>query len=260
MKKLPRILLGALLSVSLFMVCNTQSALAADISSIGIATYMPVSGKVEDGDIISSSDKGYFLSSKPYDAGLVGVVTSKPAIALKSETHKNGIPVVNVGTVIVKVTGTNGNIKKGDYITSSSKKGVGMKSTRSGYILGQAMEDLTFKNKDDVEFLVATLNLHFLQVGSPVNDSLWNIFALSELAAYEEPVRVFRYVISALVLVSSFGFGFLIFSRAINTGIQALGRNPLAARMIQLSILFNVVLVIIIIMSGIGIVWLFLRL
>ncbi|HEX8931637.1 MAG TPA: hypothetical protein VF810_00600, partial [Patescibacteria group bacterium] len=153
------------------------------------------------------------------------------------------------------------NIQKGDFIATSNKKGTGMKATRSGFVIGQALVDHTFKQKDDVAMIIINLNIHFFQTGSSsINNSLVQIFSISQLAAYEEPLKVFKYVISAVVLFGSFGVGFVIFSKAINTGLQALGRNPLAGRMIQLSIIFNVVLVIIIILTGIGIVWIFLRL
>ncbi len=259
MIKLSVLVTGTLLSLCLLVTFGTHEVKAEDISSIGIATYMDVNERVEDGDIISSTNKGYILSDKSYDPQVVGVVSSKPAIALKTDSKQKGVPVVNIGTVLAKVSGLNGDIKKGDYITSSETPGVGIKATRNGYIVGQAMEDLSFENEDAIELVTLNLNLHFMQVGDQVTNSIWQIFSLSQLAAYEEPVKVFKYVVSAIVLLMSFGFGFLIFSRAINTGIQALGRNPLAGRMIQLSIIFNVVLVIIIIMSGIGIVWLFLR-
>jgi hypothetical protein len=232
---------------------------AEDISSVGIATYMPISAEVEDGDIISSTPKGYVLSTKSYDPQVVGIVATKPAIALKMDSEEEGTPVVNIGSTMVKVIGTNGDIKKGDFITTSDKQGIGMKATRSGYIIGQALEDIVFPNKNAIELVGINLNLHFLQLDSSVNDSLTSIFTISQLAAYEEPIRFFKYLMSVLVLILSFGFGFFIFSRAINTGIQALGRNPLAGRAIQLSIIFNVVLVIIIITSAIGIVWMFLR-
>lgn len=261
MQKLLILCMGLLLGLGVFSSSGINRVFAEDINSVGIATYITTTDKVEDGDIVSSSEKGYGLSQRSYDPQMVGIVTSKPAIALRSDTEEQGIPVVNVGTVVVKVIGTAGNIKKGDFITTSEKKGVGMKATRSGFILGQALEDLTFANKDEIGYMPINLNLHFLQMGNSANtSSIMQIFTISQLAAYEEPLKVFKYVISAMVLILSFGFGFLIFSRAINTGIQALGRNPLAGRMIQLSIIFNVVLVIIIIMSAIGIVWLFLRL
>lgn len=260
MQKLLILCIGILLEIGILFPFAVQKVFAEDISSVGIATYMPVNQNVEDGDIISSSSQGYTLSTKSYDPQMVGIVAKKPAIALKTDSEKGGIPVVNVGTAIVKVIGTNGNIKKGDFITTSDKKGVGMKASRSGYVIGQALEDVVFKHSTDILFLAINLNLHFLQTGSSVNTSLTQIFSISQMAAYEEPLTVFKYVVSAGVLILSFAFGFLIFSRAINSGIQALGRNPLAGRMIQLSIIFNVVLVIIIIMSALAIVWLFLRL
>jgi len=260
MQKLLILCIGILLEIGTLFPFAVQKVFAEDISSVGIATYMPITQNVEDGDIISSSPQGYTVSTKSYDSQVVGIVAKKPAIALKTDREQGGIPVVNVGTALVKVTGTNGNIKKSDFITTSDQKGVGMKATRSGYVIGQALEDVTFKKKTDVMIMAINLNLHFVQSNATVNDSITQIFSISQMAAYEEPLKVFKYVISAGVLILSFAFGFLIFSRAINSGIQALGRNPLAGRMIQLSIIFNVVLVIIIIMSAIAIVWLFLRL
>jgi len=259
MKKLSVLVTGVALFFAFFVFLNVEQANAEDVSSIGIATYMDVNAQVEDGDIISGTSKGYILSRTTYDPQVVGVVASRPAIALKTKPDQEGVPVVNVGTVITKVSGSNGNIKKGDYVTSSDTPGVGMKATRNGYIVGQALEDISFTDKKTVELINVSLNLHFMQISSPLNNSILQIFSISQMATYEEPIKVFKYVVAATILMMSFGFGFLIFSRAINSGIQALGRNPLAGRMIQLSIIFNVILVIIIIMSGVGIVWLFLR-
>lgn len=261
MKILPRVIVWILVICGLLSSANGAQVIAADaVSSVGIANFLPVrSEKIEDGDIIVASSKGYFVSSIPYDPQVVGVVTSKPAVALRTDKQQGGIPVVNMGIANTKVVGTNGNIKKGDTITTSAVPGAGMKATKSGYIIGEALEDVTFANDKEIKILPMTLNPHFLQLGSPLRSSLFDIFALSAIAAYDEPLRVFKYVISGVVIIVSFAFGFLIFSRVINTGIEALGRNPLAGRMIQLSIIFNVILVIIIIMSGLGLVYIFLR-
>ena len=252
--------MGIMIFFAMAVSIGIHPAQADTVSSIGIATYLPIGGKVEDGDIITAIPRGYIVTTKEYDPGVVGVVTKNPAIALKTSKDQPGLPVVNVGSVYVKVTGINGNIKRGDFITSSTIPGAGMKSTRNGYVIGEALEGATFGSPKDVKTINVNLNLRFLQAGSPqVSNSLLNILSLSSLAAYEEPLSVFKYVISAIVLLMSFGFGFIIFSRTIHTGIEAIGRNPLAGRMIQLSILFNVILVIIVIMAGIGIVWIFLR-
>lgn len=261
MKKILPVLTFCLLLCFTFLFFAVRSSLAEDVSAVGVATYIPINETVENGDIVSATDKGYFLSTTEYDPQVIGVVATTPAIALKTSSEQKGIPVVNIGSTVVKVNGTNGNIKRGDFITTSRIKGTGMKATRNGFIVGQALEDRSFANQNDTGLIAISLNVHFLQVpGSAVNASIMQIFSITQLAAYEEPLKVFKYVVSAIVLFVSFGAAFFIFSKAINTGIQALGRNPLAGRMIQLSIIFNVVLVIIIIMAGIGIVWIFLRL
>ena len=261
MKKLPKII-GIVLALSgiVFQV-NASVAYADPINSVGIANFIPVkSQKIQDGDIIVASNKGYFISSIPYDPQVIGVVTSNPAVALRTNSQKGGTPVVNMGVAQTRVAGTNGNIKKGDTITTSAIPGAGMKATKSGYIIGESLEDVSFENPNEVRMISMTLNPHFLQLGSAFRSSLFDIFALSTLAAYDEPLKVFKYLISGIIIIVSFAFGFIIFSRVISTGIEALGRNPLAGRMIQLSILFNVILVIIIIVSGLGLVYIFLRL
>jgi hypothetical protein len=53
--------------------------------------------------------------------------------------------VAMVGVVTVKVTAINGEIKKGDMLTTSSVKGRAMKSTeqKTGTIIGKALEDFS---------------------------------------------------------------------------------------------------------------------
>jgi hypothetical protein len=236
-------------------------AAAQSISSIGIANYQVISAeKVEDGDIIVSTGKGYFLSTDQYDPRVSGVITVSPAISLRSTKEKNAHPVVNTGTVNVKVSGINGNVKRGDYITTSSVPGTGMKADKTGYVIGTAQHDQKFSDKKDIQLVTVALNFHFLQLGSPVSSSLLDVFSLSRIAAYEQPLRVFQYVVASIILLASFVFGFMIFAKVVNTGVEALGRNPLAGRMIQLSILFNVVLIIVIIMTGVSLAYIVIRL
>jgi len=259
MRKCTYILFFALLCCVFLL--PTRRIYAADVSSLAIATYLPVNGNhIEDGDIVIATAKGYYLSSTAYDPQVYGVVTDNPAIVLKSNAQQKGYPVVSNGVVYVKVDGRNGNIKKGDFIATSTIPGAGMKATQSAYVLGEALADATFKNPADIVKIPVNMNLHYLETNSPVQSSLLDIFHLSAIATYEQPTQVVRYLMAAIIAIISFVFGFVIFARAINTGIQALGRNPLAGRMIQLSILFNVVLVMIIIMTGVFLVYLVLHL
>jgi hypothetical protein len=89
-----------------------------------------------------NSDAGVLKSSVPYDPNLMGVISTKADIVMGSGMTTGGVQNVVLGLagrVPVKVTAINGIIKPGDYITSSSIPGVGMKATKAGQVVGQAL-------------------------------------------------------------------------------------------------------------------------
>ena len=53
MKKLPFVALGIILFLAIVSSIGVREARAVTIDSVGIATYLPVTVKVQDGDIIS---------------------------------------------------------------------------------------------------------------------------------------------------------------------------------------------------------------
>lgn len=80
-------------------------------------------------------------SNKDYDSSVAGVISTKPGWLL-GEEQKGNVQLALSGRVPVRVTTANGEIKRGDPITSSSVRGVGMLATKSGKIIGIAMEPL----------------------------------------------------------------------------------------------------------------------
>jgi hypothetical protein len=249
------------LSLLIFLMGGVFHVQAASFTTSGIANYLPIlDSSVRDGDIVSFSPQGYSLSHIPYDPLIVGVVTDHPAISLETNGPKKSYPVISNGQVDVLVSDANGAIKKGDAVTTSLQPGIGMKATKSGYVIGAALKDFTPSKPHQTGKIPVTLDSHYLAVKGSIDTSLFDILHLSTIATYEEPLQVFKYVIAAVVLVMSFLFGFLIFSRAVNKGIEALGRNPLAGRMIQLGIVFNTTVTIVIVGAGILIAYLVLRL
>lgn len=239
-----------------------QMIFAADSISLGIANYYPVEGSnIKNGDIVSFSNKGYFQSSKPYDPMVIGVVVSKPAVSLSlANPAKNSYPVVSSGNVEVNVASVNGNIDVGDLITTSSVKGVGMKATKTGYVIGSATTSYSSSDPKAVGKVMITLNLHYAYLNSSTLSSLKDVFNLSLLATYESPSAVFKYAIAGIVIVLSAIIGFLSFGRAANTGVEALGRNPLAGKFIEFGIFLNVLITIGIIAAGLGIAIFIIRL
>lgn len=81
-------------------------------------------------------------SNKDYDSSVAGVISTKPGWLL-GEEQKGNVQLALSGRVPVRVTTANGEIKRGDPITTSSIRGVGMLATKSGKIIGIAMEPMT---------------------------------------------------------------------------------------------------------------------
>ncbi len=139
-----------------------------------IAEFMDVlkEENIKEGEIVSlvSGDK-LGKSVKAYDENLIGVITGEKTCTLHlgntSSTSKDTerLPVSLVGKAYVKVNKQNGPVELGDAITSSSQAGIGMKASKSGKIIGYAMKECDFKDKETDEILV------FVNVGYYVSES-----------------------------------------------------------------------------------------
>lgn len=252
----------SLLSI-LFYILLVPVAFAQSVVSVGIANYVPVKGEdVRDGAIISFDSKGYKLSSGPFDSSIIGVIGFTPAISLDMG-DAGTYPVVSSGNAIVNASMEGGAIKKGDLIAASSAPGVGMKATKSGMVLGTAQEDYNSSDPKKVGRVAVNLNIQyftFKERGGAIKRSLADIANLSAIAATEAPSVVFRYVLAAIVIVISILLGFASFVKTANNGVRALGRNPLAGKMIELGILLNVLITFIIVGAGVSIAYLVIRL
>lgn len=235
-------------------------ARAATLSS-GIATYLSIQDtQVDDGSIVSFSPKGYLISKKPYDPFIFGVVALHPPVSLVTSGPEKTYPVISSGNTYVRVSSVNGNIAKGDLITTSTTPGVGVKATKSGYVVGAALESYASNNTRAVGKIAVALDVHYFTTKGSVAGSLTDIFNLSQIATYEEPATVVKYLIVALIILISFGAGFFIFEKTVTKGIDAIGRNPLASHIVQLGMAINILITIAITFGGLFIAYLVLRL
>ena len=92
----------------------------------GIGVIVPVSDKdITEGDIINFSGGAYQLSREDHDPALFGVVNKNPAVMIGNPDSVDGVPVVSAGPSFVRVSTLNGDIKIGDYVTSSVVPGIG---------------------------------------------------------------------------------------------------------------------------------------
>ncbi|UCD54667.1 MAG: hypothetical protein JSV93_03860 [Candidatus Omnitrophota bacterium] len=128
-----------------------------------IAEFMDVlkEDDVREGQIVSLAQDDKLGKSKGnYDENLIGVVSGERTTTLhlanENASYEDTVrlPIALVGRVYVKVNNESGQIRVGDPITSSSQPGIGMKATRTGKIIGYAMEEIDFKESRQDEILV----------------------------------------------------------------------------------------------------------
>lgn len=228
----------------------------AQVNGSSIANYISLEeGGVKNGMIISLVDGKYYLSSIENAMGLFGVVTESPAIAFNLSGANNTIPVINAGEGMVLVNGQAGAIAKGDYITGSAVKGVGMKAD-GGSVVGMALENYLPKNPDDIGLIKVNIrpqiiDKRLLSVGGQTSATLVSIANAMSLASLREPSKFFRYFVAAICLVFSLVLGFMTFGKMASNGITAIGRNPLARRYILMAVIFNAGMTVLIIGAGV---------
>lgn len=237
-------------------------------AQLEIAETFDVPEEAVDGDIMSYTDQGVVLSSREYDDKIFGVVETTPLVAYRRQDN-TGLPVVRNGTTSVNVTTANGDIKTGDFITTSSLPGKGQKALASGYIIGVALEDFTEQDGEPVEVTVSeggtkqakigainvAIKIEFAELSTARNanrllDAL-NAAFFRNVQNPEQFTNTIRYILAGLAVVVSFLIGFFTLARTLPKGIEALGRNPLAKTTIQFGIILNIVFTVGIALVGI---------
>lgn len=251
----------AVLSVIIFLssVVPVLAQAVQGAGTLGVARVIEIKGKnIKDGAVISNSEKGAILSNVAYDPQVMGIVARDAAILI--ETSEAGIPVISNGKVYILVSSKNGLIKKGDLITSSTIPGVAVRADKDGYVIGTALENAVNKNPDQIEKIAADVNLHYFNSKPTFPGSLSDILKIALLPTKDSPSPIFKYIVAGIVLLASIVLGFMSFGRTAAKGVEALGRNPSASKIIHLGIIFNITIVIIIILAGLTIAFLILRL
>lgn len=214
--------------------------LLAQTSSSGVAVSVSLTEtNIEDGSVICSSA----VCTKPYDPSVMGVYTENPSILLENTTLIDGKPVISSGKVYVRFEGS---INKGDYVTTSEKPGVAVKATHNGYVLGTALEDFAGPSGK----LLVSLGMRPAVLASGASDNLWEALRQGLSSVYLTPLAVLRYIAAMIIVIAAFVLGFAYFGRVARSGVEAVGRNPMAGRTIEFTVILNIVLTIVIMGSG----------
>ncbi len=224
----------------------------------GAALSVYTEDTVSSGDIMVLAEGGkYFKSIKTYDERMFGVVTDAPALSIEDTLLTDGVFVTSGGEAFVNVSTINGPIKKGDFITSSSIPGVGQKADVSGQVLGIALQDYNVESSEQVGDILVQIDVK-PNVVSDVKVNLIEAWRKGTQAPYLTPLTSLRYVLAALVTGGAFVIGFASFGKTSGSGVEALGRNPLAHKTIERGIVFNMLLTAGIMLAGLVLAYLIL--
>jgi len=204
---------------------------------------------VRSGDIITFTDGSYRLSRKAYDSNIAGLAIQDPAVSLNQASGEGDIPIISSGIAYVRVSSVYGQIKKGDYITTSVIPGIGAKSGGSVGTVGVALDN--YENEDPQKFGRIPMWVSVQTGTAAAGTGYLDYFTRS-------PSKTLRYILAFLVAGASIIIGLIYFGKVAKSGVEALGRNPLAANIIQFGIFFNLLLTVGIIGAGVFIGYLIL--
>ncbi len=227
---------------------------AQDLSS-GLSVEIPVDGDVVAGDLLCSSGNSYAKCKSDYQTSIYGVVVDSAALEINDSEIENGRLVATSGIASVRVTGINGDIKKGNLIAASKSEGLAMLATKNGYVLGTSLDDFN----GDTGVVQVVINIHpAAGMGKSSGSNLVQFIREGLTVPVFEPLESFRYLLAGLMVVIAFTLGLLYFGRTSKAGIEAIGRNPLAKSTIQFTTVLNVLLTIVIVAAGLGVAYLIL--
>lgn len=235
---------GSLFAVLVLLSCGADVLAQTNPSLSGVAQNTEVAdGASLVGDILTVSADGLKRSTKAYDDQMYGVIEEAPVISFAPKTDKTRA-VVTAGNAKVKVSNANGSIAVGDFITSSTNAGVGQKATESGYVLGKALE----KYDGGAENLIAvSIERGYAQIGAAksVSGGFWQSFV--------SDISRLRASLAALVGIFVLVGGVVAFTRVVNNGVLAIGRNPQARVTIIRGMFISGTVVVLIMAAGLGV-------
>lgn len=255
MRNLPRSLIFFVIVTFIFFALPFNKAVASNAVSVAINVF---GSPVEPGHIVTVLNQNYILGFNSEEQSIFGVVTDDPVMSLQDPSLENTYFVVSSGEVLVRVSAINGPIAEGDFVTLSKIPGVGMRATESGQVLGVALENFAPENPNDEGQIKVLVNITSAFIVQQSDQNLLTLMQNGIKVPFVTPLDSLRYILAALVALISLFIGFSSFGKISTNSIEALGRNPLASRIIKSAIFLNFVFTLGIISIGLIIAYLIL--
>ncbi len=231
--------------------------ISGQVTSSSIAEQIQLSDAHPNGTLLCNGKEGLIACQGRYLSSMYGIVTTAPAGELVSPEIANGSFISRDGVTQVRVSNINGTIAAGDLLTSSQTAGVGMRADRNGYVLGSALEAY---DQETEGIIRVAINIHPTTVFTDSGNNLLELLRDIVNAPILTPLATLRYLLAALVTLISFILGFRFFGTIARTGVESIGRNPLARNTIYSTVILNIIIMIVIFLSGLMLSFLILTL
>lgn len=207
---------------------GTIYAVNTTLQNADLAENYISSQLLEPGEIImpegGENSMAVVKTVKPYQSQTIGIISTKPGITLNSQAKTDDrypyvYPVALSGRVPVKVNGERGPIRSGDFITSSSTPGTGMKATGRGVIVGKALENFEGLSAGDTGVITVFVSLSY-------NDPTTGYIREYNYADKDESGNLF---FSGMLEAAAddFGIGILQVRNIVANSIKITGENLL---------------------------------
>lgn len=192
---------------------------------------------------------------------IIGVTTGSDETTLTIASGEQQAYVQTEGEVIAYVSDINGMPKKGDKLTISPFKGILMLSDSRTPVLGSILEDFSVNKADEQNVItdsgqktmkVAKLTISLdsnLRYGQEGDDSV--LKRLGRAITGKEVGEVQVAVALIIFLIVMITEGAIIYG-AISSSITALGRNPLARKIIKAELVRVLLLAILVLFIGLA--------
>jgi F0F1-type ATP synthase membrane subunit c/vacuolar-type H+-ATPase subunit K len=240
-----------------FLLHYKESKAQADSS--GLSINAPVEDQeAVDGDILCTYDGAIARCNQQYDPSIYGVISENAAAEFVDPDIENSKPVLTEGITDVRVSAENGSIQVGDFITTSTNPGIGVKADGNGYVVGVSLDDYNPTNPSDVTKIQILVTIHPVTGQAGQRGNLIQFIRKGIAVPIFEPLESLRYLLAVIIILISFTLGLVYFGKSSRSGIEAIGRNPLARRVIQLTVILNIGLTIVIVLVGLAIAYLIL--
>jgi hypothetical protein len=224
-------------------------AMPVAVAAATISQSFSTSTKILAGMVVSldTSNKQVVPASISTTDTVVGIAASDGSSLLEVKNTNGGVQVVTTGEADVLASDLHGAIRAGDKLTTTYMNGIAAKASIHDSVIGVAESDADFNDNANTTRSLSvdskTVKVSFVKVaitippqrGVPSNTANTALQQLADAVAGKQ-ISIGRLIAAAAVIMFGFASVLAILYSSTHASILSIGRNPLARKVIQRSL------------------------